>query len=113
MFQVITAGALTLAGLFVLAVGVVGVFRFSTTLNRLHVALRCDALGALLVMMGLMVWSGLTLRSLSLLLTLVVLWLCNAVAGHLIARAEVATNPNLNQVCDYVDLTGENDNVNG
>ena len=46
MIRVIVAGVLMFAGLFVLSVATVGIFRFSTMLNRIHVAAKCDTLGA-------------------------------------------------------------------
>lgn len=105
MIRVIIAGVFIIAGLFTLGIAVVGIFRFSTMLNRIHVAAKCDTMGALLVLLGLMILSGMTFFSLKLFLAIVFLWLCNPVASHLIARAEVMTNPNLNLICDYVDLT--------
>ena len=105
MIRVIIAGVLMLAGLFVLGIATVGIFRFSTMLNRIHVAAKCDTLGALLMLSGLIVLSGWNVFSLKLGLVIVFLWLCNPAASHLVARAEVKTNPNLEQICDFVDLT--------
>ena len=105
MIRVIIAGVLMLAGLFVLGIATIGIFRFSTMLNRIHVAAKCDTLGALLMLSGLIVLSGWNVFSLKLGLVIVFLWLCNPAASHLVARAEVKTNPNLEQICDFVDLT--------
>ena len=107
MIRVIIAGLLMVSGLFVLGIATVGIFRFSTMLNRIHVAAKCDTLGALLVLSGLIVLSGWNVFSLKLGLVIVFLWLCNPAASHLVARAEVKTNPNLGQICDFVGLTGE------
>ncbi|MBQ4430443.1 MAG: monovalent cation/H(+) antiporter subunit G, partial [Synergistaceae bacterium] len=81
-------------------------------LNRIHVAAKCDTLGALLVLSGLIVLSGWSVFSLKMGLVIVFLWLCNPAASHLVARAEVRTNPELERICDFVDLTeaGENGN---
>lgn len=106
MTQIIIAGGLMFVGLFTLIIAVVGIFRLSTMLNRIHVAAKCDTLGALMILTGLMVLSGWSVFSLKLLLVIVFLWLCNPVASHLVARAEVRTNRNLDTICDYVDLTG-------
>ena len=112
MIRVIIAGVLMCAGLFVLSVATIGIFRFSTMLNRIHVAAKCDTLGALLMLSGLIVLSGFTVYSLKLGLVIVFLWLCNPAASHLVARAEVKTNPNLEQICDFVDLTEDAGNDN-
>ena len=107
MIRIIIAGALMLAGLFVLGIATIGIFRFSTMLNRIHVAAKCDTLGALLVLSGLIVLSGFNVFSLKLLLVIAFLWMCNPVASHLVARAEVRTNPDLESICDFVDMTNE------
>ena len=112
MIRVIIAGIFMFAGLFVLGIATIGIFRFSTMLNRIHVAAKCDTLGALLMLSGLIILSGWNVFSLKLMLVIIFLWLCNPAASHLVARAEVKTNPNLNLICDYVDLTKENVNDN-
>ena len=103
MIRILIASILILSGLFVLGMATLGIFRFSTMLNRIHVAAKCDTLGALLVLSGLIVISGLTVFSLKLLLVIAFLWLCNPVASHLVARAEVRTNHKLNEICDFID----------
>ncbi len=110
MIRVIIAGMLMLAGLFVLGIATIGIFRFSTMLNRIHVAAKCDTLGALLMLSGLIILSGWNVFSLKLLLVIIFLWLCNPAASHLVARAEVKTHPDINSICDYIDLTKENNN---
>lgn len=105
MIRVIIAGVLILCGLAVLGIATIGIFRFSHMLNRIHIAAKCDTMGALLVLLGLMVLSGWTVFSLKLGLVIVFLWLCNPAASHLVARAEVKTNPEIETICDYVDLT--------
>lgn len=105
MLQIVIAGILILSGLFVLGIATVGIFRFSTMLNRIHVAAKCDTLGALLVLSGLMVLSGFNIVSLKLLLVIIFLWLCNPAASHLVARSEVKTNQDLDRICDFIDKT--------
>ncbi|MBR1671809.1 MAG: monovalent cation/H(+) antiporter subunit G [Fretibacterium sp.] len=105
------AALLILSGLFVLGVATLGIFRFSTMLNRIHVAAKCDTLGALLVLAGLMVLAGWSVLSLKLLLAIVFLWLSNPVASHLVARAEVRTCRNLEELCDFLELDGDGELV--
>ena len=105
MVRIIISGILIVSGLFALGIATIGIFRFSTMLNRIHVASKCDTLGALLVMLGLIVLSGWNVFSLKLALVIVFLWLCNPSASHLVARAEVKTNPELDLICDFVDTT--------
>ena len=105
MIRIIIAGILILTGLFTFGVATIGMFRMSHMLNRIHVASKCDSMGALLVMSGLIVLSGWNVFSLKLALVIVFLWLCNPAASHLVARAEVKTNAELELLCDFVDMT--------
>ena len=107
MLRLIIAALLILSGLCVLGIATIGIFRFSTILNRIHVAAKCDTLGALLVLSGLIILSGLNVVSLKLMLVIMFLWLCNPAASHLVARSEVKTNPNLENICDFIDKTQE------
>ncbi len=95
--QFIVGAAMITAGAGVLALSVIGVFRFRFVLNRMHAAAMGDTLGILLVLGGLIVLSGFTALSLKLLLTIVMLWLTSPVSSHLIARLEVTTNEKLNE----------------
>ena len=105
MIRVIIAGAFIVMGLYVLGIATAGIFRMSRMLNRMHVAAKCDTMGAALVLTGLIILSGWNITSLKLGLVIVFLWICNPAASHLVSRAEVMTNPELNQICDFVDLT--------
>ena len=107
MIRSMLAALLILSGLLVFGTAVLGLFRFSTTLNRVHAAALCDTLGALLVLSGLIVLSGATVLSLKLMLTVALLWLCNPAASHLIARAEVDAHPDLGPICDVLEVDSE------
>ena len=104
MIRLILASVLILPGLLALGAALLGVYRFSTMLNRVHAAAACDTLGAFLVLLGLAVLSGWNGLSLKLLLTLLFLWLSSPVASHLIVHAEVRTQPHLAQSCDLMEI---------
>ena len=95
--QFILGAALIAAGVAVLALSIFGVYRFNYVLNRMHAAAMGDTLGILLVLGGLIVFSGFTALSLKLLLTVVILWLTSPVSSHLIARLETHINERLNE----------------
>ncbi|MCL2496990.1 MAG: monovalent cation/H(+) antiporter subunit G [Symbiobacteriaceae bacterium] len=84
---------LLVAGLLVIAVAVVGLFRISYVLNRIHAAAKCDTFGMVLTFSALMFYYGFSAASWKLLLIIVFLWLSNPVSAHLIAHLEVASNP--------------------
>lgn len=104
MIRLAVSAVLILSGLFVLGIATLGIFRFESVLNRIHVAAKCDTLGALLVLSGLIVLGGLGAFSLKLALVIVFLWLANPVASHLVARAEVTTNERIRETCDVLDI---------
>lgn len=74
-------------GLFFFFVGTVGVIRFPDALTRAHGAAKCDTLGAVLCIFGLILKSGVNYLSLKLLLVVIFLWTTNPTATHMIARA--------------------------
>ena len=90
--------ALLLAlGLVFEVCAVIGVFRFSYVLNRMHAAAMNDTMGIGLVMLGLIVISGFTFTSLKLLLVILMLWLSSPVSSHLIGRLEITTNEDISK----------------
>ena len=91
----ILCAALIIAGLIVMCLGVIGVYRFKYVLNRMHAAAMNDTMGIALVMLGLIVMSGFTFTSLKLLLVIIMLWLSSPVSSHLIGRLEITTNEDI------------------
>jgi multicomponent Na+:H+ antiporter subunit G len=80
-------GALLLAGLFFLAVGAVGVLRLPDFYTRLHAMGKCDTLGMLLSLAGLMAVEGGSTITLKLFLIWVFTGLANPTATHALSRA--------------------------
>ena len=81
------AVVLLLAGFFFLLVGTVGVIRLPDFYTRLHAMGKCDTLGMLLCLAGLMVYEGAGLVCLKLLYVWVFLVLANPTATHIFSRA--------------------------
>ena len=86
---------LTLAGLFVLLSGVVGIFKFKYSLSRIHAGALFDTLGIVLMVLGVVVGEGFTLTSLKMLIIICILWLTSPVSSHLIGRLEITINDEL------------------
>ena len=76
-------------GLFVLGVATFGIYRFTYVLNRVHVAPKCDTLGALLVLAGLILRCSNGAAALHLAVIILFMWLTNPVSSRLIVRLEV------------------------
>lgn len=88
MLKDILGGAFILVGLFAFLVGTIGIIRFPDVLSRIHAAAKCDTLGALLCLIGLIIFNGFNIASLKILLVLIFIWVTNPTATHLIGKAE-------------------------
>lgn len=75
-------------GAFFFFVGTTGLIRMPDVFCRMHATTKCDTLGAGMILVGLMIFNGLSVISLKLLLTLIFIWLTNPTAAHIIAKAE-------------------------
>ena len=91
-------------GLFILGVATLGLFRLKTPLNIMHAAAKCDTLGALLVLVGLAIIVGPSFTALKFAILIAFIWLTNPVSVFMIARAEVLTNPKIEEECDVMEL---------
>ena len=105
LIRFVLSALFTLAGLFVLVSGVVGVFRFQYSMNRMHAAALGDTLGILGVLLGVMIAEGLTIATVKMLLVIITLWLTSPVASHLVSRLEVTINDHLERHMNVVDKT--------
>ncbi|MEL7624910.1 MAG: monovalent cation/H(+) antiporter subunit G [Clostridiales bacterium] len=102
MIRTVLAALLMGAGLFVLAVATLGIFRFRYVLNRIHVAAKCDTLGAMLFLSGLAVLEGFSFAAFKLILIIIFLWFTNPVASHLVTRVEFQTAAELEHECEVI-----------
>ncbi len=93
----------TLAGLFCLLSGVVGVFRFRYALSRIHAAALIDTVGIFLMLTGVIIATGFTVASAKMLAVIALLWLTSPVSSHLIGRLEVTINDDLEKNADVMD----------
>lgn len=88
-----------LTGMVIFCVQLLGVFRFSYVLDRMHAAAMGDTLGISFSLVGLMFFSGLGFTALKLALVILFLWCASPVSSHLIARLEVTANDHLAEDC--------------
>ena len=103
MIRVILALTLMSFGLFILGVATFGIFRFDDILNRIHVAAKCDTLGAMFFLSGLAVLEGFSFITLKLALIMLFHWITNPVAIHFVARTEFQTASDLKDRCETID----------
>ena len=90
---------LLLIGLSIFLLELIGVFKFSYVLNRMHAAAMGDTLGLGASLLGLILLSGFNYTSLKMALIIVFLWLASPVSSHLISRLEVVTNEHVAEHC--------------
>lgn len=95
MLTVLIGSIFILGGLFFSLVATIGIIRFPDVFSRIHAAAKCDTLGALLCITGLIIFNGFNIVSLKMLLVLIFIWVTNPTATHLIGKAEYIRN-NLN-----------------
>lgn len=98
----VISAALLLAGIFIMLIGTIGVFKFHYVLNRMHAAAMNDTLGILFILLGLAIRNGLTFSSIKLLLVVAFLWLASPVCSHIVGKLEVDTNEDLEKECEIV-----------
>ena len=90
-----TAGAVFMVlGLFVYFSSVLGLFRFKFVLNRMHAAAMADTLGIGFILIGCILMRGFSAVTWKFVLVLIFMWLTAPISSHLIAKAEVLTQPN-------------------
>lgn len=79
--------AFILGGSFFAVVGGLGIIRMPDLYTRLHAAGVTDTMGAGLVLVGLMLYAGLSLVTVKLGMILVLLWLTSPVSTYALSRA--------------------------
>ena len=103
IIRLIACILLTGAGLCCLISGVVGVYRFKFSLNRIHAAALMDTVGILLMLLGVIVATGFSFTSAKILVVIAFLWLTSPVSGHLIGRMEITINDELDKSMTVID----------
>ena len=103
IIRLIACILLTGTGLCCLVSGVVGVFRFKYSLNRIHAAALMDTVGILLMLLGVSVATGFNVTSAKILVVIAFLWMTSPVSGHLIGRMEITINDDLDKSMAVID----------
>ena len=95
---------LIFAGLLIIILAIIGIFRLNYVLNRMHVAATCDTLGMLLILVGLVFFEGITFTTLKLVLIVIFFWISSPICSHLIDKIESQTNKNIKDECEEMEL---------
>ena len=76
-----------ISGTFFFLIGAIGLIRFPDFYTRMHAAGKCDTLGILLVIIGLVCYNGFNIGSIKILFIAIFIFLTGPTATHSIARA--------------------------
>ncbi len=75
------------SGIFFLLIGSIGTLRLPDFYSRTHATSKSDTLGMILIIIGLIIFEGLTINSGKLMLVLIFILLSNPIGAHALARA--------------------------
>ena len=103
MIRLILAGFFLALGLFLFFSEVLGFYKFTYVMNRMHAAARGDTLGIGSILIAVAILTGELVPILKLVLILVFMFLTGPVVTHLIAGAEVETYKNAGHEYREVD----------
>ena len=83
----ILSGIFIITGALAIIIGLVGVFRMPDFFTRLHAASVVDTMGTMLILVGLMLYSGFNLVSVKLLLVMIFILITTPAAAHALAKS--------------------------
>ncbi len=87
IFREIIAGFFVFSGCFFIVVASIGIVRLPDFYTRVHPAGKADTLGQIMVLIGLMVYEGLSLISVKLLFIIIFILIANPTATHALVKS--------------------------
>ncbi len=87
----VIAAAFMFAGTFFMITGAIGIIRFPDFYTRLHAAGKCDTLGEVLIILGFMIYQGLSFLTVKLFFLSFFILLANPVGTHALIKAAYVT----------------------
>lgn len=105
---ILTAICLIIGCLFIM-MAAIGIVRFPDFFARTHPASKGDTLGQAFILLGLMIYEGLTLISFKLLVILVLVLIANPTATFFLAKAADVSGARPEKGIKEIDLTVEED----
>ena len=94
--------AFMLAGLFIMVVSIIGLFRFDFALQRIHAAALGDTLSLLLFTIGILIAVGFHAVAWKLILVLALQWMTSPLS-HMLSMFEYRADENLDEHLDLSD----------
>ena len=87
MITNIVVVVLLVAGTFFMLIGTIGFLRFPDFYSRIHATGKCDTLGEGLMLIGLMIYAGVSFVSVKILFLMIFILVANPTSTHAIAKA--------------------------
>jgi len=87
----VLAVILMVGGVFFLTVSCIGLIRLPDFYSRTHAAGKSETLGAILVLTGLAIYSGLAISTLKILIIILLALIANPSATHALSRAALSS----------------------
>ena len=88
----ILAAVCVVLGILVFCCSILGVYRLTYVLNRMHAAALGDTLGLFLVVLGLLILGKDMFHMLKYALIVIFFWVSSPIATHMIAKVELLTD---------------------
>ena len=102
MIRLILSALFIFAGVNVIVTALVGNYRFSYVLNRMQVGATADTMGAILVLIGLAIKTGINMITVKLFILIVFFSVAGPVCSHFLARTEAIANEDILDECEVV-----------
>ena len=93
ILRFVVAALLMVSGFLVFGISTLGIFRLKYILNRVDTSAKGDTLGALLILSGACLITGIGPSLLKLAALLVFIWITSPLSVFMVCRSEIVTNP--------------------
>lgn len=94
---------LIFSGLFVVFSSIFASYKFHYVCNRMHATAMQDTLGLLLVLLGLICYSGFHGQTLKIIFVILFFWISSPTCAHLLVRMEVTTNDHFEEEMEVIE----------
>jgi len=89
LIRMAVAFGLMVGGAFFMLTGSIGLIRFPDVYTRMHATGKCDTLGEVLILTGLIVYQGIDLVSMKMLFIIIFILITSPIATHAMFKAAI------------------------
>ena len=99
------------AGVLMMAIATLTIFRLDFVINRMHITAMADSMATLLIFLGAAIAHGLEAVDLKLILILTLQWITSPICGHLITQLEYTVVDDLSQHTYHIHTDGNGEEI--